>query len=87
MKEINVENELELEILINDEPDVNLIIADEDSGFLKALELQISDYFNKWPYNFLFELFVLKLSIGIFEPSWKVMSGIGKWLISLFTTA
>lgn len=47
MKEINVENELELEILINDEPDVNLIIADEDSGFLKALELQISDYFNK----------------------------------------
>lgn len=44
MKELRLENELNLKIYVNGIPDCRLIAADKDSGFLQALELQISDY-------------------------------------------
>lgn len=45
MREIEVGNEFDVKILINGIPDPGLIIADKDSGFLAALELEISGYF------------------------------------------
>ena len=45
MKELTVENALGLKIYINGIPDCRLIIEDKDSGFLQALELQISEYY------------------------------------------
>lgn len=47
MREIEVENEFDVKILINGIPDTGLIIADKDSGFLAALELEISGYFQE----------------------------------------
>lgn len=47
MREIEVENEFDVKILINGVPDPGLIIADKDSGFLAALELEISGYFQE----------------------------------------
>lgn len=45
MQEIKVENELNVKIFINGEPDCTLVLEDSDSGFLEALEMQISEYF------------------------------------------
>ena len=45
MQEIDVKNDFDAKILINGVPDHRLIIADKESGFLEALELQISEYF------------------------------------------
>ena len=47
MQEIEVKNDFDAEILINGVPDHRLIIADKESGFLEALELQISEYFKE----------------------------------------
>ena len=47
MQEIEVKNDFEAKILINGVPDHRLIIADKESGFLEALELQISEYFKE----------------------------------------
>lgn len=47
MQEIDVKNDFNAKILINGVPDHRLIIADKESGFLEALELQISEYFKK----------------------------------------
>ena len=47
MQEIDVINEYDAKILINGVPDHRLIIADKESGFLEALELQISEYFKE----------------------------------------
>lgn len=47
MQEIDVKNDFDAKILINGVPDHRLIIADKESGFLEALELQISEYFKK----------------------------------------
>ena len=44
MQEIDVKNDFDAKILINGVPDYRLIIADKESGFLQALELEISDY-------------------------------------------
>ena len=44
MREIEVGDEFDVKILINGVPDPGLIIADKDSGFLAALELEISGY-------------------------------------------
>ena len=45
MQEIDVKNDFDAKIIINGVPDYRLIIADKESGFLEALELQISEYF------------------------------------------
>ena len=45
MQEIKVENELNVKIFINGEPDCTLVLEDSDSGFIEALEMQISEYF------------------------------------------
>ncbi len=47
MQEIEVKNDFDAKILINGVPDHRLIIADKESGFLEALELQISAYFKE----------------------------------------
>ena len=47
MQEIEVKNDFDAKILINGVPDHQLIIADKESGFLEALELQISEYFKE----------------------------------------
>lgn len=47
MQEIDVKNDFDVKILINGVPDHRLIIADKESGFLEALELQISEYFKE----------------------------------------
>ncbi len=47
MQEIEVKNDFDAKILINGVPDHRLIIADKESGFLEALELQISEYFKE----------------------------------------
>ena len=47
MQEIDVKNDFDAKILINGIPDHRLIIADKESGFLEALELQISAYFKE----------------------------------------
>ena len=47
MQEIEVKNDFDAKILINGVPDYRLIIADKESGFLEALELQISEHFKK----------------------------------------
>lgn len=47
MQEIDVKNDFDAKILINGVPDHRLIIADKESGFLEALELQISAYFKE----------------------------------------
>ena len=47
MREIEVGNEFDVKILINGVPDPEQIIADKDSGFLAALELEISEYFQE----------------------------------------
>lgn len=47
MQEIDVKNNFDAKIIINGVPDYRLIIADKESGFLKALELQISEYFKE----------------------------------------
>lgn len=45
MREISVENNPDLKVYINGRPDHRLIVADKESGFLQALELQISEYY------------------------------------------
>ena len=45
MKELTIENALGTKIYINGIHDCRMIIEDKDSGFLQALELQISDYY------------------------------------------
>ena len=47
MQEIEVKNDFDAKILINGVPDHQLIIADKESGFLEALELQISEHFKE----------------------------------------
>lgn len=47
MQEIDVKNDFDAKILINGVPNYRLIIADKESGFLEALELQISEYFKQ----------------------------------------
>ena len=47
MQEIGIKNDFDAKILINGVPDYQLIIADKESGFLEALELQISAYFKE----------------------------------------
>lgn len=47
MQEIEVKNDFDVKILINGVPDHRLIIADKESGFLEALELQISEHFKE----------------------------------------
>ncbi len=47
MQEIEVKNDFDAKILINGVPDHRLIIADKESGFLEALELEISGYFKE----------------------------------------
>ena len=47
MQEIDVKNDFDAKIIINGVPDYRLIIADKESGFLEALELQISEYFKE----------------------------------------
>jgi len=47
MQEIEVKNDFDAKILINGVPDHRLIIADKESGFLEALELQISEHFKE----------------------------------------
>lgn len=47
MQEIEVKNDFDAKIFINGVPDHRLIIADKESGFLEALELQISAYFKE----------------------------------------
>lgn len=47
MQEIEVKNDFDAKIIINGVPDHRLIIADKESGFLEALELQISEYFKE----------------------------------------
>ena len=47
MQEIDVKNDFDAKILINGVPDYRLIIADKESGFLEALELEISEYFKE----------------------------------------
>lgn len=47
MQEIEVKNDFDAKIFINGVPDHRLIIADKESGFLEALELQISEYFKE----------------------------------------
>ena len=44
---IDVKNDFDAKILINGVPDHRLIIADKESGFLEALELQISEHFKE----------------------------------------
>ena len=45
MQEIKVENELDVKIFINGEPDCKLVLEDSDSDFIEALEMQINEYF------------------------------------------
>ncbi len=45
MQETDVKNDLGARIFINGVPDHRLIVADKESGFLEALELQISEHF------------------------------------------
>ena len=47
MQEIEVKNDFDAKIFINGVPDHRLIIADKESGFLQALELQISANFKE----------------------------------------
>ena len=47
MQEIDVKNDFDAKILINGVLDYRLIIADKESSFLEALELQISEYFKE----------------------------------------
>lgn len=47
MEKLTVENALGVKIYINGRPDCRLIAEDKDSGFLQALELQISDYYKE----------------------------------------
>lgn len=47
MQKIDVKNDFDAKIIINGVPDYRLIIADKESGFLEALELQISAYFKE----------------------------------------
>ena len=47
MQEIDIKNDFDAKVLINGVPDYRLIIADKESGFLEALELQISEYFKE----------------------------------------
>ena len=47
MQEIDVKNDFDAKVLINGVPDYRLIIADKESGFLEALELEISEYFKE----------------------------------------
>lgn len=47
MQKIEVKNDFDAKILINGVPDYRLIIADKESGFLEALELQISKHFKE----------------------------------------
>ena len=47
MQEIDVKNDFDAKVLINGVPDYRLIISDKESGFLEALELQISAYFKE----------------------------------------
>lgn len=47
MQEIEVKNDFDAKIIINGVPDYRLIIADKESSFLEALELQISAYFKE----------------------------------------
>ena len=44
MREIEVENEFDVKILIIGVPDPKQIIADKESGFLAVLELETSGY-------------------------------------------
>ena len=47
MQEIEVKNDFDAKIFINGVPDHRLIIANKESGFLEALELEISEYYKK----------------------------------------
>ena len=47
MQEIEVKNDFDAKVLINGVPDYRLIIADKESGFLEALELEISEHLKK----------------------------------------
>ena len=47
MQEIEVKNDFDAKIFINGVPDHQLIITDKESGFLEALELEISGYFKE----------------------------------------
>lgn len=47
MQEIDVKNDFDAKVLINGVPDYRLIISDKESGFLEALELEISEHFKK----------------------------------------
>ena len=43
----SVKNDFDAKILINGVPDHRLIIANKESGFLEALELEISEYYKE----------------------------------------
>lgn len=47
MQEIDVKNDFDAKVLINGVPDYRLIISDKESGFLEALELQISEHYKE----------------------------------------
>lgn len=47
MQEMNVKNDFDAKILINGVPDHRLIISDKESGFLEALELEISEHYKE----------------------------------------
>ena len=47
MQEIDVKNDFDAKVLINGVPDYRLIIANKESGFLEALELEISEYYKE----------------------------------------
>ena len=47
MQEIEVKNDFDAKILINGVPDHRLIIANKESGFLEALELEISECYKE----------------------------------------
>lgn len=44
MKEVNIENELELKVFVNGTPDVTLMPKELFDSFIAALELQIGNY-------------------------------------------
>lgn len=47
MQEIDVKNDFDAKVLINGVPDYRLIIVNKESGFLEALELEISEYYKE----------------------------------------